>query len=112
MKVLVFVESKDHSKRVTMNNTESSFSLEISTTFGVATSRYISCLPSKEDPFVIDVTLGAFVVRWGVREKKQLHSFQAHTDLITCMIHKETKVNTPLSFSRDRINFCRMEQES
>jgi hypothetical protein len=65
--------------------------LKVAATFGVSTARYVSCIPSEENPFVVDVPLGTFIVRWDIQTKTRLCSIQAHNDLITCMI-KNPKV--------------------
>ncbi len=72
-------------------------SLPVESIFGVSTARYVSCLPLESSPFVVDVPLGNFIVRWDIKSQQRLKSFQAHTDLITCMIKTEVTILSLLS---------------
>ncbi|EGC37763.1 hypothetical protein DICPUDRAFT_97144 [Dictyostelium purpureum] len=86
--------------------------LEITKTFGVGSSRYISCLPFsfktsqdlranivhdsilEKEPldksYILTVPIGGGIVHWDIRSKKRLPSpniyKQLHSDVITCLI--------------------------
>ena len=59
--------------------------LQVESSFGIASARHCTCLQRHESLLSLDVPLGMSVCRWDVKDGKRNLFFQAHDDAIMVM---------------------------
>jgi len=59
--------------------------LQVESSFGIASARHSTCVLHHESIFLIDVPLGMSICRWEVEDGKRNLFFQAHGDAIMVM---------------------------
>lgn len=61
-------------------------SLQVESSFGIASARHCTCVQRPGCEYVLDVPLGMSVCRWDTETAKRRLFFQAHSDAIMGML--------------------------
>ncbi|EFA81587.1 hypothetical protein PPL_05578 [Heterostelium album PN500] len=77
--------------------------MELLHSFGVGSSRYISCINDDDNnnEFEITLAIGPSVCKWDIKRGRQLLFKQLHSDVITCLVRLSNSYYISASYSGD-----------